>query len=72
MPRPKPKLQKPRDLNRPEAWYHFQIEDGIEVRVREDRYRESTGRLRAVIDSMRAAMQRYALTQSHEEDERPR
>lgn len=68
LPRPKPPKQKPRDLNRPEAWYHFQIEDGIELRVREDRYREATGRVKAVIDSVSASLKRYGVTRSDIDD----
>lgn len=67
-PRTKPPLKKPPNPNQPEIWHHFQIEDGIEVRVREDRYRESTGRLRAVIDSVRASLQRYGVTRSNIDD----
>ena len=59
MPRPKPPVRKPVESDRPEAWYYFQIEDGIELRVREDRYRESGGRLRAVTDALRATLHRY-------------
>jgi hypothetical protein len=59
MPRPKLRVRKPVDGDRPEAWYYFLIEDGIELRVREDRYRESAGRLRAVTDALRATLRRY-------------
>lgn len=68
MPRPKPAPRKPIEGERPEAWYHFQIDDGIELRVREDRYRESKGRLRAVIDTLRMTLRRYGL--SHNEQDR--
>ena len=60
-PRTHPPPRKPLDDDRPEAWYHFRIEDGVELRVREDRYREARGRLRAVIDSLRATLRRYNL-----------
>ena len=61
MPRPRLPVRKPVDGDRPETWYHFQIEDGIELRVREDRYRESAGRLRAVIDTLRTSLRRYGM-----------
>ncbi len=66
IPRPKPQ-PKPVDSDRPEAWYSFQIEDGIELRVREDRYRESAGRLRAVTDTLRATLRRYGLSHKSED-----
>ncbi len=50
------------DDDRPVAWYQFQIDDGIELRVREDRYRESKGRLRAVVDTLRKTLRRYGLS----------
>lgn len=64
-----PPLHKPAVNVRPEAWYHFQIEDGIELRVREDRYREAKGRLSAVIDTLRSALRRYGVAQP-DNDER--
>lgn len=67
MPRPKPPVRKPVDSDRPEAWYSFQIEDGIELRVREDRYRESGGRLRAVTDALRTTLHRYGLSNKVED-----
>jgi hypothetical protein len=69
MPRPKPPARKPGDSDRPEAWYSIQIEDGIELRVREDRYRESAGRLRAVTDTLRTTLHRYGL--SNKADDQP-
>lgn len=69
MPRPKPPGRKPHDSERPEAWYHVRIEDGIELRVREDRYRESKGRLRAVVDTLRTTLRRYGLAQADQGDE---
>ncbi|HYI14878.1 MAG TPA: helix-turn-helix domain-containing protein [Thermomicrobiales bacterium] len=67
MPRPIPPKRKPVDSERPEAWYSFQIEDGIELRVREDRYRESAGRLRAVTDTLRTTLRRYGLSNKVED-----
>ena len=46
----------------PEAWYHFTIGDGIELRVREDRYRDAGGRLRAIVDAASSAARRYGLS----------
>lgn len=69
MPRPKPPVRRPIDSERPEAWYSFQIEDGVELRVREDRYRESKGRLRAVIDTLRTTMRRYGVSPSEPQEE---
>lgn len=63
MPRPRPMSPKPAGSDdRPVAWYQFQIDDGIELRVREDRYRESKGRFRAVVDTLRMALRRYGLS----------
>jgi DNA-binding transcriptional MerR regulator len=67
MPRPKPQVRKPVESDRPEAWYYFQIEDGIELRVREDRYRESGGRLRAVTDALRTTLRRYGFANKAED-----
>ena len=67
MPRPMPPKRKPVESDRPEAWYSFLIEDGIELRVREDRYRESTGRLRAVTDTLRTTLRRYGLSNKLED-----
>jgi DNA-binding transcriptional MerR regulator len=63
LPRPQLPARKPQETDRPETWHHFRIEDGIELRVREDRYRESKGRLRAVIDTLRTTLGRYGLAQ---------
>jgi DNA-binding transcriptional MerR regulator len=52
----------------PEAWYHFSIADGIELRVREDRYHESRGRLRAVVDTVIASLNRYGLSPPEDRD----
>ncbi len=67
MPRPKPPVRKPVESDRPEVWYYFQIEDGIELRVREDRYREAGGRLRAVTDALRATLRRYGFANKAED-----
>lgn len=69
MPRPKSPMRKPIESERPEAWYHFRIEDGIELRVREDRFRESKGRLRAVTDALRTTLRRYGLAQPDQGEE---
>lgn len=55
---------------RPEAWYHFRIDDGIELRVREDRYRESRGQLRSIVDALRPILQRYGLSPPEDSDSR--
>lgn len=47
---------------RPVAWYHFMVEDGVELRVREDRYREARGQLRAIVDALRPTLKRYGLS----------
>jgi DNA-binding transcriptional MerR regulator len=63
-PRQMPRLQPPRkpiESERPELWYHIKIADGVELRVREDRFREAKGRLRAVTDTVRTALNRYGL-----------
>jgi len=60
-PRPLPLARKPQPPTRPEAWYHFQIDDGVELRVREDRYHQAKGRLSAVTEAVRHALQRYGL-----------
>ncbi|HEX5167324.1 MAG TPA: MerR family transcriptional regulator [Thermomicrobiales bacterium] len=67
MPRPAPPPRSQLDTNRPETWHHYQIEDGIELRVREDRYRESKGRLLAVIDTLKTSLRRFGLT-DHRDD----
>jgi len=41
-----------------EVWYHYRLEDGIELRLREDRYRQLKGRPAALIDSIRAYLHR--------------
>ncbi|HEX5167178.1 MAG TPA: MerR family transcriptional regulator [Thermomicrobiales bacterium] len=61
MPRPAPPQRPQLDTSRPETWHYYQIEDGIELRVREDRYRESKGRLLAVIDTLKTSLRRYGL-----------
>lgn len=60
MPRSQPS-RKPIEFERPELWYHVKIADGVELRVREDRYREAKGRLRAVADTLRMTLSRYGL-----------
>lgn len=69
LPRPQPPARKPHENDRPETWHHFRIEDGIELRVREDRYRESKGRLRAVIDTLRTALSRYGLSHADRDED---
>jgi DNA-binding transcriptional MerR regulator len=59
-PRPKP---DPYAALRPETWHHFEIADGIELRIRDDRYRVGRGQLRAIIDSLGPILHRYGLTQ---------
>ena len=62
VPPPRP-LPRPRPVTEtPEAWYHFTIGDGIELRVRDDRYREAGGRLRAIVDAASSAARRYGLS----------
>lgn len=69
MPMPKPRpMPDPYNSLRPETWHHFEIADGVELRVRDDRYREGRGQLRAVIDSLRPILQRYGLTQHRTDD----
>lgn len=63
-PKPQPRPQPPRAPDpspRAEAWYHVTIADGIELRVREDRYYRAKGRLAAVAEAVRAALARYGL-----------
>jgi DNA-binding transcriptional MerR regulator len=67
MPRPTPPRRPQVDSSRPETWHHYQIEDGIELRVREDRYRESKGRLLAVIDTLKTTLRRFGLS-DHQHD----
>jgi DNA-binding transcriptional MerR regulator len=61
LPQPAPPRGKPTPTPRPEAWFHFRIADGVELRVRDDRYYEAKGRLNAVVDALRATLQRYGL-----------
>ena len=35
--------------------------DGIELRVREDRYHQAKGRMHAVVDALRATLHRYGM-----------
>jgi DNA-binding transcriptional MerR regulator len=60
-PRPQPPPRKPVEPERPELWYHVKIADGVELRVRDDRYREAKGRFRAVADTLRTVLNRYGL-----------
>jgi DNA-binding transcriptional MerR regulator len=41
-----------RPKQRPETWHHFAIDDGIEIRVREDRLRPERREIEAFIDSV--------------------
>jgi DNA-binding transcriptional MerR regulator len=59
--RPRPPTRKHESTLRPEAWYHFRVTDGIELRVREDRYYQAKGRMQAVVDALRATLQRYGM-----------
>jgi DNA-binding transcriptional MerR regulator len=59
--RPRPAARTPLPSSRPEAWYHFRVTDGIELRVRVDRYHQAKGRLHAVVDALRATLQRYGM-----------
>lgn len=43
---------------RPETWHHFTIEDGIEIRVREDRLRPERRQVETFIDSVRDTARR--------------
>lgn len=61
IPRPKAPPPKPVDIGQPEAWYYLRIVDGVELRVREDRYREARGRLQSVVETLRATLDRYGL-----------
>jgi DNA-binding transcriptional MerR regulator len=61
------KVSGPRGVS-PEAWYHFPIADGIELRVREDRYHQSRGRLHAVVDGVVASLNRYGLSLPDDRD----
>lgn len=38
---------------RPETWHHFTVDDGIEVRIREDRLRPERRQVEAFIDAVR-------------------
>jgi DNA-binding transcriptional MerR regulator len=68
VPLPTPKPKGPAE--RPEAWYHFAVEDGVELRVREDRYHAAGGRLRAVVDTVRDSLRRYGLSPPEKPDDR--
>jgi DNA-binding transcriptional MerR regulator len=68
-PRPTPPPRQQIDSSRPETWHHFHIDDGIELRIREDRYRESKGRLRAVVDTLKTSLRRYGLSGGERGDE---
>jgi DNA-binding transcriptional MerR regulator len=72
-PRPVPPQPKPDPYLtiRPETWHHFEIADGIELRVRDDRYREGRGQLRAIVDSLRPILYRYGLTTRPDADNEP-
>jgi DNA-binding transcriptional MerR regulator len=59
--RPRPPTRKQESHSRPEAWYHFRVSDGIELRVREDHYYQAKGRMQAVVDGLRATLQRYGM-----------
>ena len=61
-PQPQPaQAPTPEPNVRPEAWYHFRVADGVELRVREDRFHQTKGRLHAVVDGLRATLQRYGM-----------
>lgn len=62
VPPPRPLPQPRTATETPEAWHHFTIGDGIELRVRDDRYREAGGRLRAIVDAASSAARRYGLS----------
>jgi hypothetical protein len=69
-PRPPARRPEPRSVV-PEAWYHFRIDDGVELRVREDRYRAGKGQLRALVDALRPILRRYGLGQPSDDDTEP-
>jgi DNA-binding transcriptional MerR regulator len=60
-PSAQPLPRRPHEIGRPEAWYHLPVADGVELRVREDRYREAKGRFLAVVDALRETLRRYGL-----------
>jgi DNA-binding transcriptional MerR regulator len=60
-PHTRPAARKPEPTQRPEAWYHFRVTEGVELRVREDRYYQAKGRMHAVVDGLRTTLQRYGL-----------
>jgi DNA-binding transcriptional MerR regulator len=45
----------------PEAWRHYRVADGVELRVREDRYLAAKGRIAAVVDALGAELRRHGL-----------
>jgi DNA-binding transcriptional MerR regulator len=70
LPRPgPPRPQRKPEPPRPEAWYHFRIDDGVELRVREDRYHQAKGRLAAVTDALRAVLDRYGMARDASDGE---
>jgi hypothetical protein len=66
-PQPPARMPEPRNVA-PEAWYHFRIDDGIELRVREDLYREAKGQLRSLVDALRPILRRHGLAQPSDDD----
>lgn len=73
-------IQKPRRFETPQPgpvkrnsrvdiWHRLEIEDGIELHVREDRFRMGQGRMRAVSDALRGALRRYGLSPPPDPDD---
>jgi DNA-binding transcriptional MerR regulator len=57
---PRPERQprrRPTPTPPPETWYQFEIEDGIELRIREDRYQRR--RIHRLVDVVRDIVQRH-------------
>lgn len=71
---PAPRLQSPPKKPKvpagrlKETWHSYYIDDGIELRIRDDRDIEARGRIRAVIDALQAAVSRYGIARPDNTD----
>lgn len=68
---PSPLLQAPARRpvapDKPELWYEYELDDGVILRLRQDRYRQMPGKPHALIEAVRRGLRRNGLLTNHRE-----
>ncbi len=55
----------------PEVWYEYELEDGIQLRLREDRYRQAKVRPGALVQSVQAFLHQHGVLRHDNQEDDP-